>query len=265
MNIKTAFVVLSCDNYSDLWPMYTFFFEKNWADCPFDKYFVSNHKSVTDSSFKSILIGNDDSWSDGLLKALLILKTNYEHIFITLEDWPIIAKVDQNKFEQMTKAFFALDGNYLTFRYQTKPTHKFNNFFGIIDKGSLYRPTCVYALWKISVLEDLLVRDENAWEFERYGSIRSDKYDKFFIVYKSFFTICNTVVKGKWVRSEYNKITNLGFSPDLNNRKLFSRRAEFKLKTYEFIFTVLIRYVPIPWKIRRKLVYKIRGYKYEKA
>jgi hypothetical protein len=258
LNKKTAFVVLSCDSYSDLWPMYTHFFEKNWMDCPYDKYFVSNSKSVEDCSFNSILIGEDKSWSDGLLKALTIIKKDYEYVFITLEDWPIIAKVDQNYLNVMLYDFFRVDGNYLTFRCQPESTHKYNNYFGIIEKGSLYRPACVYAIWKISVLEDLLVLEENAWEFEKFGSVRSDKYDKFYVVYNSFFKICNTVVKGKWVRSEYNRIISLGFFPDIKSRKLSSIKDECYLKIYVFIFNLFMRL--IPWKIQRKIVFKVKGY-----
>lgn len=263
MKKKTAFIVLTCDNYSDLWPMYIHFFEKNWPDCPFDKFFVTNHKKVQESSFQTLNIGKDDSWSDGLLKALAILKSQYDYVLITLEDWPIISKVNQNEFESMINSFFELDGNYLTFRRQPKPTYSFNNYFGIIEKGSLYRPTCVYALWKIAVLEDLLVREENAWEFERFGSIRSDKYDKFFITYKNFFKICNTVIKGKWVRSEYNRINKLGFKPDINKRKLFSVKDELLLKIYVFIFNGLTEYLPISGKMWRRVVFTIKGYKYE--
>lgn len=255
---KTAFVVLSCDRYSDLWPMYTHFFEKNWKDCPYDKFFVSNNIPINDCSFNSILIGKDDSWSDGLLKALSIINEQYEYVFITLEDWPIIGKVDQNELNLMLNEFCRLDGNYLTFRCQPEPTHRCNSYFGIIEKGSLYRPTCVYSIWKISVLEDILVVEENAWEFEKFGSVRSDKYDKFYVVYDNFFKICNTVVKGKWVKSEYKKIVSLGFFPDIKTRKLMPMKDEIFLKIYVFIFNSFSRL--IPWKIQRRIVFRIKGY-----
>jgi len=261
---KIAFVILTCDNYSDLWSMFIHFFEKNWKDCPLDKYFVTNYLSIPESSFDTLKIGNDESWSDGLLKAIAILKKKYDYLIITLEDWPIIEKVDNDQFDHILDIFLKENGNYLTFRNKPKPTHKFNKLFGKIEKGSLYRPSCVYSLWKIDVLEKLLVKEENAWEFERFGSIRSDKFDKFFVVYKDFFKICNTVVKGKWVRSEYKRIKKLGFTPNISDRDLFSPLEELKLKTNEFIFNIFNRITPIPWNIRRKIVFKIKGYSYPK-
>ena len=165
----------------------------------------------------------------------------------------------------ITNAFFAAKGNFLSMYTQHgmgKPTRKYNDLFGIIDKGSLYRPTCVYSLWKISVLEDLLIRDENAWEFERYGSIRSDKYDQFFMVYQNFFKMSNTVVKGKWIRSEYKKLKKLGYDPDIMSRNMLTVKEEIFSKIYLLIFKIFNKYLPIPWRIRRRVVFKLRGYKY---
>jgi hypothetical protein len=266
MNKSTALIVLTCDNYSDLWPMFISLSEKYWPDCPYDKYFITNNKSVPESSFNSIKIGQDESWSDGLLKAIDELKSKYDYLLITLEDSPIIEYVDQDKLNLITNAFFTAKGNFLSLFTQQdmgKPTRKYNEFFGIIDKGSLYRPTCVYSLWKISVLEDLLVREENAWDFERYGSVRSDKYDDFFMVYKNFFKMSNTVIKGKWLRSEYKRIKKLGYNPDITSRDLMSKKEEFRFKTYLLIFKILNKHVPIPWKIRRKVVFTLKGYKYK--
>jgi hypothetical protein len=266
MNKSTALIVLTCDNYSDLWPMFISFSEKYWSDCPYDKYFITNNKSIPESSFNSIKIGKDKSWSDGLLKAIDELKPKYDYLLITLEDSPIIEYVNQNKLNLITNSFFAEKGNFLSLFTQAdmgKPTRKYNDYFGVIDKGVLYRPTCVYSLWKISVLEDLLVREENAWEFERYGSVRSDKYDGFFMVYKNFFKMSNTVVKGKWRRSEYLKIKELGYKPDIISRSLMTVKEEFFNNTYSFLFKFF--YKLIPSKIKRKVIFKIKGYKYEES
>lgn len=266
MNKSIAFIVLTCDNYSDLWPMFINFSEKFWPDCPYDKYFITNNKSIPESTFECVKIGKDESWSDGLLKTISALKSKYDYLLITLEDSPIIEKVDQDKLNLIVNDFFCADGNFLSLFTQSdmgKPTRKYNENFGIIDKGSLYRPTCVYSLWKISVLEDLLIREENAWEFERFGSVRSDKYDNFFMVYKNFFKMSNTVIKGKWLRSEYNKISKLGYEPDIKNRKMNTKKEEFIFKAYFFVFKLFYKHLPIPWRIRRKVVFTLKGYKYE--
>lgn len=262
MENSIAFVVLSCDNYSDLWPMCIHFFEKNWPDCPYEKYFITNYKSIPESSFECIKIGKDESWSSNLLRVLSELKTKYEYILIDLEDVPLMMKVDQDKLNKITDIFFELDANCLNLTNIPKETHKFNEYFGLIEKGSIYRSTCEKTLWKISVLEDLLVKGENAWEFERFGSVRSDKYDKFFVVYKNIFITCHTVVKGKWIRSGVKKIQKTGFIPVIQNRKTFSIKEEMFYHFYRFVFNIFHRTILFPWKIRRKVIFKIKGLKY---
>ena len=206
MNNKIAVVVLSCDNYSDLWPIFIKQFEKNWPDCPYDRYISTNFLSADSESFTDINIGKDNSWSDGVIKTLNTLKNKYEYALITLEDLILIEKVDNKKFNIIVSEFLKLEGNYLKFLSNPKPTNKFNTLFGEIKPGSLYRSTCVYSIWKIQTLLDLLRENENAWEFERYGAIRSDNHNGFFVVYKDLFKVLNTIVKGKWVPKEKKRI-----------------------------------------------------------
>ena len=73
---KIAFVILSfCDIIILTYGQYLFpQFHKNWSDCPFDKYISTNFLSAKSTSFKDIKIGKDNSWSDGVIKTLKIIK-----------------------------------------------------------------------------------------------------------------------------------------------------------------------------------------------
>ena len=252
---KIAFLVLSCDNYSDLWSMFIHQFEKNWPDCKMDKFFVTNHKSIPKSSFNEIKIGDDISWSDCLMKALSQLKENYTHVLITLEDLPLIKKVDNKKFNSILEDFFKIEAKYLKFIRKPQPTKKFNQDFGVVEAGSLYRPTCVYALWELDTFLNLLRAEENAWEFERYGSVRSDKIEGFYVVYHDFFKVLNTVVKGKWVPSELKKIKELGCNIKVT-RDVFSNYESLKLKFNSIFFSLFTKL--IPWRLRRKIVFSLK-------
>lgn len=250
-----AFLVLSCDKYSDLWPIFIEQFERNWPNCPFDKYISSNFLSANSETFNDIKIGKDYSWSDGVIKTLNALKNRYKYVLITLEDLILMEKVDDVEFRKIVQEFIMLDGNYLKFIRKPKPTNYFNNYFGEIKPCSLYRPTSVYALWKIDTLLELLKETENAWEFERFGSFRSDKYDGFYVVYKDFFKISNTIVKGKWVPNEKKKIKNLGYEIG-NTRKELSTVHSFKLRIHSYVFNLFTSF--IPWKYRRPIVFNIK-------
>jgi hypothetical protein len=241
-----------------LWPIFIEQFEKNWPDFPSEKYFVTNHKSIPESSFQELKIGDDRSWSHGLGKALNILKHKFSYVLITLEDLPIVEKVDSGKFSAITEEFFRIRGNFLKFINKPKATKKFNSDFGLIETGSFYRSTCVYSLWKIETLLKLLKEEENAWQFERFGSIRSDNYDKFFVVYEDFFKIINLVVKGKWVPSELDKMKRKMLIPP-SFRPKFSKTQNFKYKFNAVLFYLFSSCCP--WKLQRKIAFAIKKYK----
>lgn len=257
---KTAFIVLSCDKYLDLWPMYLYFFDKNWPDCKLDRYFITNNQDINHASFKLIKIGEDLSWSDNLIKVLIQLKESYKYVFISLEDVPIIEKVNQKHFEKVLTLFFELDGNFIALNNNTRHSSKFNEYFGNIEKGSLYRPTCEFSLWKISVLEKILVSGENAWEFEKYGAVRSDAFDKFYVVYNTLFKNCHTVVKGKWVRQSYRKICSLGYEPNIEIRPMFKVKEEIAHQIYARLFGFIYKYLLSKTRLSRKVIYNIKGY-----
>lgn len=253
--MKIALLVITCDKYSDLWPIFIGQFNKNWEECPFDKYFITNQKETSSSHFKAIKVGINETWSSGLYKALELLKQNYEYVFVTLEDSILLEKVNNDVFLKISNIFINENGNYLKFITKPKFDIYHNNYYGIISPNSLYRPTCVYSLWKICVLQDLLKIDENAWEFERFGSVRSDSYDKFYVVYDNFFKISNTIIKGLWVRKEKKKMLKLGYeiSRERKTMNLFKTLLLY-FKTFNFkAFNILI-----PWKYRRAIVFFIK-------
>jgi len=261
MGKNIALLILSCDNYADIWPIFFSQFERNWPDCPFDKYISTNFLSAGSDSFTDIKVGQDQSWSDGVMKALTQIKDTYEYALITLEDLILTEKIDNPEFLSMVSMFLSSNGNYLKFIRKPKPTHKFNKYFGEIKPGSLYRPTCVYALWKIETLLELLDRNEDAWQFERFGAIRSDRYNGFYVVYKDFFKISNTVIKGKWVPSEKRKIEKEGYQIK-KSRKALTQPEVIKLAFRTFMFKLFTNF--FPWKYRRQIVFMLKRYRNKK-
>lgn len=259
MSIKCsdiAFVVLSCDKYSDLWEPYIDLFNRYWSDCPFDKYLVSNIKTLTTSSFHIINSGVDECWSSGLLKVLSILENRYEYIFITLEDLFILKKVDNNQILRLMDSFENHNGNYL--RLYTKgryPDRIIDDHMGELLKSNPYRINCVYSIWRISILKGLLKTDENAWEFEKKGVLRSCNLNGFFISNGNIFNISNTIVKGKWVPYEYHKIKK-----ELPNiiiqRPMLSFQETVKLWLSEIVFNSIMK-IRILW-LKRYIFFMIR-------
>ena len=79
---KVALVVVSCDNYSDLWEGFFFFYKKYWKKNLLKSYFVTNNKNIGDSAFEVIKTGTDISWSKNLKIALNQI-TSYKYVILT--------------------------------------------------------------------------------------------------------------------------------------------------------------------------------------
>lgn len=252
MKDKVSILVLSCDKYKDLWPIFDFFFKKNWKNSYLEKYFLSNNEKNVPEGFKSISVGKDISWSNNLDLALNDIDTPY--VFLLLDDAFINNKIDNEKIEEIFSDFEDNDGNYLKFISQPKSSYKTKStFFNELPKGSLYRSTAVFAIWKVDVLKKILKSDENAWEFEEFGSIRSDNFSNFFVVNNDFFKDpIHGVVKGKFLfktynlfKKEYPELLPL-IKREVNSRQGENRQALINLRHKLF-------YMFIPSTYRRKV------------
>lgn len=188
---KIAILVLSFDGYEDLWSIFIELFNKNWPDCNFDKYLMTNYKNFTDNDainpFKPLKIGKDNSWSKNLMTALDLLH-KYEYVFLFMEDGFLIKKVNNYKVLEAFDSFDKLGGKFLSYLNEPKPNKKFNKYFGEVTKDSPYRVTATSSLWNIKFLRNFLVEDEDAWMFEKIGARRSEVYDSgFYSVYSHHF------------------------------------------------------------------------------
>ncbi len=250
---KIAILVISCDKYSDLWEPCAKMFNKYWPDCTYDKYLASNTKEFASFGFSPILIGDDKSWSYGLKCVLAKLEEQYEYVFTLLEDYYFIEKLDNEFMTKMFDSFVLAEGNFLRLNKILWPQIKyFNKFFGETENYTPYRQTCVFTLWKIKTLKNILKDDEDAWEFEKIGVKRGFQYDKFFCVYKNFFKTINVVIKGKLVPNDYNTLKRI--LPEVNlNRPSFTFLEIAKMDIRDFWILTFLRLVPK--KIRSKIYF----------
>lgn len=248
---KVSILVSSCDKYSDIWPLFTYFFNKYWPDCKLEKYFLSNEAKYDLKGFKVISVGEDKGWSSNLIKALNQIETSY--VLILLDDIFIKSKVDNTVFNEICNEFIQNNGNYLKFLSHPNSKLKSNSeYYNVLPKGSLYRSTAVFALWNKETLLNLLKSHENPWEFELKGSIRSDAFDNFFVVRKDFFQYIHSIVRGKFLHSAYNKIKKeddvlLEFIKREVNSPIYELKQRFVNLRHKIFYKL------IPMKNRRKI------------
>lgn len=247
---KIAILVISCDKYSDLWEPCVKIFNKNWEDCPYDKYIATNTMEFHYQGFSNILMGEDKSWSYGLKSVLTRLEEQYEYVFTLLEDYYFIDKIDNNYMLKMFDSLVLADGNFLSLYKLPSQLKHFNEFFGELENGIPYRQSCVFTLWKIKTLKEILNDDENAWEFEKIGVKRGFQYDKFFGTYYNFKTI-NVVIRGKLVPKDYGILKKI--LPEVNiTRPMFTSVEMYKMNIRDFFIHSFLNFIP---KKIRSIIY----------
>ena len=243
-----AVLVVTCDNYSDLWPPYFSLFRRFWPDCPFPIYLLSNYKRCETPGVITIDVGEDRAWSDNLLNGLNRIKE--EFVLMWIDDLFLLEKVDTQSLLRVCNEFIKVDGNYIRLNPTVKADAQFNEHFGLTSRGTIYRTSTVLSLWRKEVLRELLRPGESAWDFEILGTIRSDAYDGFFATWRNYFTIVNGVIKGKWQRKAYKRIRT--FCPDavLERRKIMSFAEEMAVYVKVIRAWMLSR---IPARYRRRI------------
>ena len=219
LNYNIDIVVISCDDYYDVWPLFFENFFKNWKDCPLDIHLISNNKTYDHKKIININVGKDVSWSDNLWKGLKSIKKDYVMLFV--DDLLINEIVCDNYFNKISNWINSNKPNYLRLHISFKPNY-FDNFVGILPNKSPYKVSLMPSIWNKNFLKRILNIGESAWDFEIKGSERAFNYNGFFSLYDNFFDYNNLIIKGKWQRS----ITKRLNIKDLS-RPVMSLREQF--------------------------------------
>ena len=118
LNKDFGIVVLSCDRFSSLWPLFFNRFERFFRSQSFNIYLLSNHKDInfSQSSLKVNLIkvGDDISWSSNLIK--LIKSVPEKNLLFFMDDAPLSKEVNVNKFDNALSAFASRKHGCLEFK-----------------------------------------------------------------------------------------------------------------------------------------------------
>lgn len=245
-NKKIAYAVLSCDPYSDIWDVYGEMFERFWPDCPFDHFLVSHKKSYEKHGFRSFLIGEDISWSHGLLVLLDYLESKgYEYTMVAFDDFLICQKVNTEKIMNAIDMFISENGQCLRFDpIKTARCYKHNEFYGKMGVKVPYRVVLGFTLWNIKVLKQITIEGESAWQFEKNATERSFNFKDFYCTKEREFHWINLINKRKLDIAEYNRL--LEFIPDAKfNREQVYVKGE-RMKT--FFLEFFMKYCPVKWQ-----------------
>ena len=232
MNInKVAVLISSYDGSKSLWAPLEKSFKKYWPDNLFKLYLATNNEKPKFDIFNVLAIGKEKSWSDNILKCLNLIEEDY--IILTYDDQFFYKKIDTQLVEKYVD--FAVENNwdYLRLHPSPRPDEYLNDYYGQILPNRPYRCSTVFSIIKKDTFKKLLVDTESAWEFERNASVRSNKFEHFYVSKKIVFPYLNAMVKGKWIPSVFRKLEKEGFGPNRGSIPFMSK--------YEFLIEILKR------------------------
>lgn len=243
MKTDLAILIFSCDSYSDCWEPMLHSFELFWPDCPYQKYIISNHKSISKSNTYFLKVGDHKGFGSDMIKALSMIDNGY--ILYFQEDYFIRKAVNtetiDNHYKHCIKENIELlklssDGNFQDHNRIGQTIYCKN----LINKK--YRINTDIAIWKKDSFLKVLNPNQNIWEWERSVSYYVQKnYPNF----KSELLLSSeylksginpirggAIMRGKWTPTAIEYLNNNGFQNLVYCRKHVSSVRMF-LYCYE--------------------------------
>lgn len=238
-----AIIISTFDGAKDLWSPLEDNYKKFWADCSFPIYLTTNFESPVFDFFLPLSIGQEESWSDNLIKSLM--KIEQEYVLLTFDDLFLVDKVDNQRIKALMNVAVERDYNYLQFYRSISRGKSIGGGLFRKAKNAKYKNSTIWSFWKKEVLISLLQKDENAWEFEVKGNARSADIDGFYSTKSNIIPFVNAVIKGFWNPVAKNKIKNLGIELSASRKSLsFFESIKYQIRDFQFnVYTYIIHLI----------------------
>lgn len=198
---KYCLLIISCDKYASIWDGITENWKNKFLDrIDIDAFLLTNYLEYSKNGFQSIQIGKDQSWSFNLKNALIFLKKNgYTQVITSFDDLFILNDVSYEAFSSALNFFNKNDLKCLKLVRRPLKLLSFliSKEYIMLKPGKIYTTTCVFTLWEVECLQNILEPNESAWEFERNSTHRIPPSMKVASVKKDIIKYFNSVIKGK--------------------------------------------------------------------
>jgi hypothetical protein len=219
-------LVISCDRYADLWPVFLKVFQTQWPDCPYELCIGSNFLQAPDGA-RTVAIGEDVNWADGVQRMLDAISES--HVIVMLEDFLLTERVDTGSIERLVDIAYKEDIDCLRLSPLPEPsplpTQAVSRYpdLGVVESGTLYRVSAQPAIWSVSALRGYLIAGFTPWEFELLGTQLSEhRSHTFWGPFQPRLHYFHAVEKGRWTPRGVDLCQSLGILPDLEARPAFT-------------------------------------------
>lgn len=221
-------IVSSCDSFAACWSPLMHGFERYWPDGPSPIRLIVNRLLFEHPRTSVFATGADHGWACNLRMALAA--TEQPFILYMQEDYWIDRAVDTALIDSYVNHF--RDGRLDYLRLVPVPPGteacEFDDRIRLLAPQARYRTSLQAALWRKTVLIELLRDDESPWNFELVGNERSRAYGHRFgsVRGKSLETtgagnlsyVCTAINKGRWSTDAVRYAAREGLQVDFGTR-----------------------------------------------
>ena len=223
--MNKAIVVISFDNYKDLWNVFFECFEKFFLNCTLPIYLITNNEKPTYSRVTVVNTGNEVSWSHRVRNALEQIPE--DTLLVLLEDYFLCEQTNSAKIDGLFRIFNENGYDYM--RLIPIPVQHRKDPAGVypLDASALYGVNLQAAIWKKTYLGKLLYDDDfSAWEFEarqKTNSLMRIDGNCAALNYAGL-NYLNGVIQGKWYPRTVKKLKKHGIQISTDKRPVIKRR-----------------------------------------
>jgi hypothetical protein len=232
MNDKIAAVVLTCDKYRDLSPLFEkscSFLREAGIQCYLAEETIANPSPS--GSYKDVVTGEND-YSSRLMKVLSKITTPY--CLVLLDDYFVDDEKLKTKIEEYLAIIEKDNLDYLKLHRDSIVTHKDRR---IRSKQSIMfgKPYRAYdlsfhpSLWKTSSLKASLVKGMNAWQCEPYFAKAANEKGFICALAKNQLSYKEFVFKGRFFRHLKKIAVRNGYKGD-RSKASWLFEAKFKIR-----------------------------------
>ena len=202
-------IVNSCDKYKECWAPFCTLLHRYWPglkthNAAIPVILIVNEGEFSHPGIEVLNTGKDKGWSDNMLEALALVKTN--KVLYLQEDYFFDVAVN----EQLLKSYVdrlndpMIGYVQITNEPYFKDSPQYADYPDSVLKPRFmwYRTSLQPALWRKDLFAYLLKPGESPWAFEIEGSARSDGNPLHFISVKENFPLhfVNACLAGFWVK-----------------------------------------------------------------
>ena len=237
MDNRLAILLITCDEYSDLWKDFFTLKDKYWADCDFPTYLVNNSMPFNWPGVNVINCGDGVKWSTRVRHALSQVEADY--VIPILEDHLISNKVDNRYVKELFEYVIKNNVDYLAFENKRVilPETKWQKVsdFVVVPNHLKYGVDTAAAIWKKEFYGEKIGQgDYTAWQFEvnMCNDAISEKGLGGYILWDPNNALSineiEVVRQGKFRPEAIVFFKNIGYDLDTSHRPVMTKFESFK-------------------------------------